>query len=78
MTRSPTLTVPGVIQMVESEQENREAMANRDPFIDGYFTQRIRSGEQPCYGYPTNHLPETTIARMGIDTSFIAARKSKK
>ena len=32
--------------------EEREAMENRDPFIAGYFTQRVQSGERPKYGYP--------------------------
>lgn len=29
-------------------------MSNRDPFIDGYFTERVRSGERPDYGYPAS------------------------
>jgi hypothetical protein len=28
-------------------------------FIDGYFTQRVKAGDRPSYGYPKNHLPET-------------------
>ena len=51
--------------------------AEADPYIDGYFTQRVRAGERPDYGYPTNRLPETTIARMEIHTSFMASRKPK-
>jgi hypothetical protein len=64
--------------MVESGEKTSETMKNRNPFIDGYFTQRIDSGERPKYGYPTNHLPETTGARMEVNTSFMVSRKSKK
>lgn len=64
--------------MAMCETENRDTMKNRDPFIDGYFTQRVRSGDRPNYGYPTNHLPETTGARMEVNTSFMVCRKSKK
>lgn len=66
------------VMNTRNETERADAMQDRDPFIDGYFTQRVRSGERPDYGYPANHLPETTGARMKIDTSFIASRKSKK
>ena len=62
----------------KNDTECAEAMQNRDLFISGYFTQRVRSGDRPNYGYPANHLPETTGARMEIDTSFMASRKSKK
>jgi hypothetical protein len=57
--------------------EEREAMENRDPFIAGYFTQRVQSGERPKYGYPANHLPETTGARMEVCTSFMVCENSK-
>jgi len=67
----------GVTDMGQKEPGD-EAMTNADPFIDGYFTERVLAGERPSYGYPTNHLPETTIARMGIVTSFMAARKPNK
>jgi hypothetical protein len=63
---------------MNDQMECRDAMQNRNPFITGYFTQRIESGERPKYGYPTNHLPETTGARMEIHTSFMVSRKSKK
>jgi hypothetical protein len=64
--------------MSTRENETKAAMTeNRDLFIDGYFGQRVNSGDRPKYGYPTNHLPETTIARMELDTSFMASRKSK-
>jgi hypothetical protein len=60
-----------------TSNESKEAMEDRDLYIEGYFTQRVRAGERPKYGYPTNHLPETTIARMQIHTSFMASRKPK-
>ena len=63
--------------MASQDERTQEAMSNRDLFIDGYFTDRVRSGDRPDYGYPTNHLPETTIARMEIHTSFMASRKAK-
>lgn len=67
----------GVTKMRPNTTEHEEAMDNRDLYIDGYFTQRVRSGERPNYGYPTNHLPEEVVARMQICTSFMASRKSK-
>jgi hypothetical protein len=63
---------------MEKEAEQREAVDNHSPFIDGYFTQRLQTGDRPRYGYPTNHLPETTVARMEVHTTFIVSRKSKK
>ena len=69
---------PWVTAMSEKEGKAGEPVQNRDPFIDGYFTQRVDSGERPKYGYPTNHLPVTTGARMEINTSFMVSRKSKK
>jgi hypothetical protein len=66
------------VTVMSSDAESREAMEIRDPFIDGYFAQRIKSGERPKYGYPTNHLPETTGARMEVRTSFMVSRKPKK
>ena len=47
-------------------------------FIDGYFDQLIQAGKRPRFGYPTNHLPETTIDKMDVVTGFMAAQKSKK
>ena len=38
--------------------EEREAMENRNPFIDGYFTQRVQSGERPLPYLHQNHLLE--------------------
>jgi len=45
-------------------------------YINGYFTRRLKGGERPTYGYPTNHLPETTTTTMTIVTSFMAARSN--
>jgi hypothetical protein len=63
--------------MGTTKRESKEAVENRDLYIDGYFTQRVRAGERPKYGYPANHLPKTTDARMQIHTSFMASRKPK-
>jgi len=51
--------------------------ASQPEFIDGYFTQRMNAGDRPQYGYPANHLPDATNARMEIVTSFMASHKSK-
>jgi hypothetical protein len=48
-----------------------------DLFIDGYFSQRVRSGERPEYDYPINHLPKKDGATMQVVTSFVAGRKNK-
>lgn len=66
-----------VTEMGTTDTEIKEPVGNLDLFIDGYFTQRVRAGERPDYGYPTNHLPETTVARMQIHTSFMASRKRR-
>lgn len=46
-------------------------------FIDGYFSARIWNGEEPNYGYPKNHLPETQISSMRVETGFLTALKSR-
>ena len=46
--------------------------------LNGYFSKLAREGIRPDYGYPENHLPVTTGARMKIVTSFVAARVSHK
>lgn len=62
--------------------ENSENMVHEGNtpslFIDGYFDQLIQAGKRPSYGYPTNHLPETTIDEMDVVTGFMVATKSKK
>ncbi len=45
---------------------------------EGYFTRRIHAGERPAHGYPENHLPATTGARMQVRTSFMVARASHR
>jgi len=45
-------------------------------FIEGYFTKRFEAGEQPNYGYPKNHLPETT-GELKVATAFLSPRPSK-
>ena len=48
-----------------------------EPFIDGYFSQRMKSGEKPNYGYPSNHVPKTTVKSMKVVPSFVAGLKKK-
>lgn len=62
--------------MSDDESVDRESGRPR-PYIDGYFTRRVESGERPKYGYPSNHVPETTNERMNVVTGFMAGRKSK-
>lgn len=44
-------------------------------FLDGYFFQQFAAGERPDYGYPKNHLPETSLESMEVVTGFMAKRK---
>jgi hypothetical protein len=62
--------------MGESRKEN-ERPEMPSLFIDGYFSQRLRAGDEPKYGYPANHVPETTLPSMEVVTGFLAARKGK-
>ncbi|SDO49162.1 hypothetical protein [Afipia sp. GAS231] len=41
-------------------------------FIKGYLTDRFAAGKRPIYGFPTNHLPETTGEDMEATTGFLA------
>jgi hypothetical protein len=46
-------------------------------FLNGYFTERFAMGDRPSYGYPKNHLPETTLEEIEVVTGFMAAKPSK-
>lgn len=46
-------------------------------FLGGWFTDRCIRGDEPNYGYPKNHMPETTQTSMSVQTVFMASRKSK-
>jgi hypothetical protein len=50
----------------------------RPLFVEGYFSDRIWSGENPKYGYPTNHVPGTTFSSMVVQTGYISALKAAK
>jgi hypothetical protein len=44
-------------------------------FIEGWFNQQFAAGERPDYGYPKNHLPDTTLDSMEVVTGFMAKPK---
>ncbi len=48
------------------------------PYIEGYLTQLFESGKEPNYGYPKNHLPETSEGDMEVVTGFLATPPSSK
>jgi len=50
----------------------------RPLFIQGYFSSRMLAGELPTYGYPKNHVPDTTIPEIEVVTGFMAAIKERK
>jgi hypothetical protein len=50
----------------------------RPLFVEGYFSDRIWSGENPKYGYPANHVPETTFKAMVVKTGFVCALEAGK
>jgi hypothetical protein len=50
----------------------------RPLYVEGYFSDRTWKGEQPDYGYPPNHVPHATIAKMKIETGYMTALKTKK
>jgi hypothetical protein len=58
-----------------------DALTNRSNseccFIEGYFAQQFAAGVRPDYGYPKNHLPQTTIQSMEVVTGFMAKPKNK-
>jgi hypothetical protein len=47
-------------------------------FIEGYLTDRFAAGDLPTYGFPKNHLPETTGGQMQVVTGFLASGSSKQ
>jgi hypothetical protein len=47
-------------------------------FIKGYLTDCFAKGERPTYGFPTNHLPETTGGDMEVLTGFLAPSHTAK
>jgi hypothetical protein len=49
----------------------------REPcrFLGGYFAEQFAAGKRPDYGYPKNHLPETTLSGMDVVTGFMATTK---
>lgn len=61
--------------MVDNVNGVAEAGERRDPYIRGYFSDRIRDGEQPKYGYPVNHLPEVGNAVMPVVSGFMKHRR---
>jgi len=61
--------------MVDNVDGVAEAGKRRDPYIRGYFSDRIRNGEQPDYGYPENHLPEVGDAVMSVVSGFMKHRR---
>lgn len=62
----------------EAKKGNQVAPIQSALASSGYFTQRIHAGERPVHGYPENHLPVTTGARMEVRTSFMVARASHR
>ncbi len=48
-------------------------------FIEGYFSDRVKAGERPTYGYPKSPLPEVPEgAEMQVGSSFIDSLKNKE
>jgi hypothetical protein len=59
-------------------QERPHDQSEGSLFVKGYFTDRIRKGERPQYGYPANHVPETTFPHMEVETGYLTALRSRK
>ena len=51
---------------------------HQDLYITGHFSERLRAGERPDYGYPKNHLPTTDGSEMTVVTGFIASLEKAK
>lgn len=60
--------------MVDNVAGVVEAGERGDPYIRGYFSDRIRDGEQPDYGYRGNHLPDVGNATMSVRSGFMKHR----
>lgn len=58
-----------VADMAKSQQERGETGFL---FLDGFLTTLFKKGEQPLYGYPKNHLPETVPGEMEIVSGFLS------
>lgn len=55
---------------VDSE---RPAPPMEAQYVDGWFTKEFAEDRKPTYGYPPNHLPETTPKVVKMVTGFIAS-----
>lgn len=58
-----------------------EKIAQREQpslFIEGYLSERFDAGDFPNYGFPKNHLPQTTGGEMKVVTGFLAGRNPKQ
>lgn len=53
---------------------SQSADEQRCEFLNGYFTEQFAAGVKPGYGYPKNHLPETTLEKIEVVTGFMAAK----
>ena len=60
------------------EDMEKAGAPERDPFIRGYFRDRVMNGETPDYGYPKNHLPPVTDKKMPIKSGFMTSRMQQK
>lgn len=47
-------------------------------YVEGYLSDRMSKEGPPQYGYPINHLPESTVRSMTLETSFLEARKHSR
>lgn len=56
----------------------RDEAARPSPYIVGYLTDLFDSGKEPQYGYPKNHLPDTSPGEMEVVTGFLATPPSSK
>ncbi|RYC31893.1 hypothetical protein D3273_10685 [Lichenibacterium minor] len=60
-------------QVVSNTPDANQPVRAEATFISGWFTKQFDAGKQPKYGYPTNHLPETTDKPMDMVTGFVTA-----
>jgi len=56
---------------------SQTSQAQRCEFLTGYFAEQFAAGKRPDYGYPKNHLPETTLDKIEVTTGFMAAKSGK-
>lgn len=57
-------------QIIENENELGSQM-----FLSGWFTDNCLREIEPDYGYPKNHLPESILFEMEIETGFLVSQK---